>query len=196
MTSRERMLVAMNNGQPDYVPVAPDTSNMIPCRLTGKPFWDIYLYQDPPLWQAYIHCAKHFGFDGWLPGVPMEFDHEVEAAAGQPKWTQAIVQRTANRIYTRSHATIDGKEQWTDYCTVYYIADPPTWGLLLAKVGLSEGPPESWEDVVPRTSYPGITAFLRATELMGEDGIVGPAVGLPGLGLQPESVYEYYDNPE
>jgi uroporphyrinogen decarboxylase len=33
-------------------------------------------------------------------------------------------------------------------------------------------------------------------ELMGEDGVVGPAVGLPGLGLQPESVYEYYDNPD
>ena len=63
MTSRQRMLIAMTNGQPDMVPVAPDTSNMIPCRLTGKPFWDIYLYQDPPLWQAYIHCVKHFGFD-------------------------------------------------------------------------------------------------------------------------------------
>jgi len=47
------MLVAMRNGQPDCVPAAPDMSNMIPCRLTGKPFWDIYLYHDPPLWMAY-----------------------------------------------------------------------------------------------------------------------------------------------
>ena len=53
MTAKQRMLIAMRNGQPDCVPVAPDTSNMIPCRLTGKPFWDIYLYQDPPRWQAY-----------------------------------------------------------------------------------------------------------------------------------------------
>ena len=65
MTSRERMLAAMRLEQPDMVPVCPDTSNMIPCRLTGKPFWDIYLYQDPPLWLAYIDCVKHFGFDGW-----------------------------------------------------------------------------------------------------------------------------------
>ena len=43
MTSRERMLAAMSLEQPDSVPVTPDMSNMIPCRLTGKPFWDIYL---------------------------------------------------------------------------------------------------------------------------------------------------------
>ncbi len=30
------MLVAMRGGQPDCVPAAPDMSNMIPCRLTGK----------------------------------------------------------------------------------------------------------------------------------------------------------------
>lgn len=66
MTSRERMLIAMRNGQPDRIPAAPDISNMIPCRLTGKPFWDIYLYQDPPLWQAYMDAVEYFGTDGWV----------------------------------------------------------------------------------------------------------------------------------
>ena len=75
MTSKKRMLVAMNGGQPDCVPVAPDMSNMIPCLLTGKPFWDIYLYQDPPRWKAYIDAAKHFGFDGWLDSLPVQFDY-------------------------------------------------------------------------------------------------------------------------
>ncbi len=195
MTSKERMLTAMRNRQPDRVPVAPDTSNMIPCRLTGKPFWDIYLYQDPPLWQAYIHCARHFGFDGWLAGVPVQLDYEAEAAVNGPRWRNAIVHRTPTRIYTRSHATIDGKEQWTDTCTVFYIADPPTAGVPLAKVGLPAGPPEEWEDVEPRNHYPGLEAYHGANELMGDAGVVGVAVHIPGLGLQPESVYEYYDNP-
>lgn len=44
MTSKERILVAMQNKEADMVPVSPDISNMIPCKLTGKPFWDIYLY--------------------------------------------------------------------------------------------------------------------------------------------------------
>ena len=65
MTSRERMITAFKNRQPDMVPVSPDMSNMIPARLTGQPFWDIYLYNDPPLEDAYIEAVRHFGFDGW-----------------------------------------------------------------------------------------------------------------------------------
>ena len=196
MTSKERMLTAMRNGVPDMVPVSPDMSNMIPCKLTGKPFWDIYLYQDPPLWMAFIDAVKHFGIDGWLPGVPVVFDYQVEAGQSGPQWRQAIVARTEERIYTRYHWSEKGQEHWTDWCTVYYIADPPTGCVPLAKVGLPEGPPETWEDVEPRTSYPGTQAFDRANELMGDDGVVGVAVDLPGLALAPESVYEYYDSPE
>lgn len=30
----------MQNKQPDMVPVSPDISNMIPCKLTGKEWWN------------------------------------------------------------------------------------------------------------------------------------------------------------
>ena len=53
MNSRERLLTVLRGAIPDCVPVMPDTSNMIPARLTGKPFWDLYLYNDPPIWEAY-----------------------------------------------------------------------------------------------------------------------------------------------
>jgi len=195
MTSKQRMIVAMKGQQPDCVPVAPDTSNMIPCRLTGKPFWDIYLYQDPPLWQAYLNAVKHFGFDGWLPGIPIQLDYEVEASAKATGWQQAIVHRTPDRIYTRSHAEIDGETRWANHCTVYYIDNPPTGGLPLSKVGLSESAPTEWEDVHPRTSFPGLEAYDRATELMGDSGVIGIGVGLPGLNLRDEkSMYDYYDD--
>ncbi len=194
MTSKQRMLTAMRNRQPDMVPVAPDISNMIPCKLTGKPFWDIYLYQDPPLWKAYIDACKFFGFDGWQPAVPIELDDQQNARLAGPDWKEAIVHRTPERIYTRMHARIDGQEAWSEHITVYYIADPPTAGVRPEKVGLSSAPPPRWEDVQPRTQYEGIEAFQAARDLMGDDGVVGMAVGLPGLGLHPESVYEYYDN--
>ncbi|MCL5103610.1 MAG: hypothetical protein M1133_05785 [Armatimonadetes bacterium] len=194
MTSKERMLVAMRNGQPDRVPVAPDTSNMIPCRLTGKPFWDIYLYQDPPLWNAYIDAVRHFGFDGWLPNVPIEFDFEREAKLDQPQWREAIVHKTADRIYTRMHAQVDGGERWSEFCNVYYIDNPPTERVPLSKVGLSESAPSQWEDVQPRTSHTGLEAFHAAREYMGDSGVVGLCDGLPGLGIHPESIYEYYDD--
>ena len=41
MTGRERLLTVLRGGIPDCVPVAPDFSNMIPARLTGKPFWGL-----------------------------------------------------------------------------------------------------------------------------------------------------------
>ena len=44
MTSRERLLRVLSGKIPDCVPVSPDFSNMIPAKLTGKPFWDIYLF--------------------------------------------------------------------------------------------------------------------------------------------------------
>jgi uroporphyrinogen-III decarboxylase len=64
MTSRERLLAVLHGQLPDCVPVCPDISNMVPARLTGKPFWDIYVYQDPPLWKAYIDACKCFDIDG------------------------------------------------------------------------------------------------------------------------------------
>ena len=194
MTSKERMLTAMRNGQPDCVPVAPDISNMIPCKLTGKPFWDIYLYDDPPWWQVYINAAEHFGFDGWLYTVPIVFDYEREAREGQPVWQEAIVARTDERIYTRTHAEVDGEQRWSEMCSVYYIADPPTGGVPLAKVGLPERPPTDWEDVHKRTCYRGLEAFHEANRVMGDDGVVALSIGLPGLAVwNPGSIYEYYD---
>src|SRR4030067_2133654 len=64
MTSRERSLTVLKGGIPDCVPVCPDISNMVPARLTGKPFWDIYVYQNPPLWKAHLDAMKHFDLDG------------------------------------------------------------------------------------------------------------------------------------
>ena len=193
MTSKERMLTAMAGGIPDSVPVAPDTSNMIPCRLTGKPFWDVYLYQDPPLWEAYIDTVKYFGFDGWLPSVPVEFLFEETEL--EPRKQEAIVRRTRDRIYTRFYTEDGGKRKWTGYCNVYYAADPPTRNLELGKVGLSDFTPTEWEDVQPVRQWAGAEAYHAARELMGDRGVVGVSVGLPGLYVRnPEEIYEYYDD--
>ncbi len=64
MNHRERLQTVLRGGIPDHVPVAPDFSNMIPARLTGKPFWDLYLYNDPPIWEAYIAAARLFDAAG------------------------------------------------------------------------------------------------------------------------------------
>ncbi len=93
------------------------------------------------------------------------------------------------------HGKFDGKEHWSDSCNVYYIADPPTANVTLDKVGLPSGVPAEWEDVVPRTNYKENEEFRTAYEMMGDDGAVAVCVGLPGLSLNSESIYEYCDDP-
>ena len=197
MNGKERMITAIRNKQPDHVPVAPDISNMIPCRLTGKPFWDIYLYEDPPLWKAYINAVKHFGMDGWLYDVPLELEYSRKDKEEIPVWRKAIVERTDERIYTRRHRSVNGKEEWTDWCDVYYIADSPTNKIPIKKLGLPPGSPGEWEDVEPRTHYEGLEAFHEANRMMDGDGVVAKCVGLPGLDVRnTDAIFEYYDEKE
>lgn len=74
MTGKERMLTAMRRGIPDRVPASPDISNMVPARLTGKDFWEVYLFDNPSLGRAYMDAVRKFGIDAWylygkLPGA-------------------------------------------------------------------------------------------------------------------------------
>ena len=41
LSARENIIAALFNEIPDYVPCCPDISNMIPARMTEKPFWDM-----------------------------------------------------------------------------------------------------------------------------------------------------------
>jgi len=101
MTSRERLLAVMRGEIPDCVPCCPDISNMVPCRLTGKPFWDVYFNQDPPLWRAYIDAVRYFGMDGWFiygspdPGKKTKATRTAKLVEKRPdRWTARITWHT------------------------------------------------------------------------------------------------------
>ena len=82
---------------PDRVPVSPDISNMVPCRLTGKPFWGIYLHGDPPLWKAHLDANRRFGLDAWF--YRGRLDLEIEPTN---EVTNRIVDRREDRIVQES----------------------------------------------------------------------------------------------
>ena len=143
MKPRERLLTVLTGGIPDCVPVAPDFSNMIPAKLTGKPFWDLYLYNDPPIWEAYIACAKYFGIDSVMDGYfPLTFPDEVVDEG----WEDYIVFRSPERIVTQAGRREGGGMSWQETVTVYYVADPPTRRVPPAKIGLPLIP-ERWEPI-------------------------------------------------
>ncbi|MHB9033261.1 MAG: uroporphyrinogen decarboxylase family protein [Anaerolineae bacterium] len=195
LTARERFIIAMKNGQADRVPCAPDISNMIPCRLTGRPFWDIYYYQSPPLWKAYLEAVKILGIDGWFfygsPGFSVP--HPLEA-------TQTAFRWSAERLvvdYRISTPAGDLTEQMT-----YYIADSPTKTIKPIKDFKSDWKKLRYLMQEPIRSDPELAEIQRKE--VGDLGVFGMAVGLPGFqnwfglaeGTETALTYLYYDEPE
>jgi len=195
MTPRERMLIAMQGGKPDRVPACPDISNMIPCRLTGKPFWEIYYFREPALWEAYIEAVRYFGIDGWFTYGDMQFQWPVERYEAIEE-----MRRTAERMTVRYRGRLDGARY--TYEVTYYVADPPTttekmvkdltadWGLLERLFA----PPVGYNPSLLR----------KQREEFGELGIFGVSIGYPGFqawfglfqGGVEKLTYAYYDAPE
>jgi len=194
MTPRERLQTVLAGQIPDCVPVMPDTSNMIPARLTGKCFWDLYLYQDPPIWEAYVAAAKRFDFDVLMDGYcPLRFADEAPPDA--PPWRPFIVARGPDRIVVQdSHA--DGPRRvWADHVTVYRVADPPVV-VPPERVGLPPEP-QRFEPVEPVKCVDlGPENFRRLKRLMGDQGLVGATLTNSLAFGNEEDAYRYHDHPE
>ncbi len=118
MTPRERFLLAMTNGQADRVPCTPDFSCMIPCRLTGKPYWDVLLWNDPPHWQAYLDAVNYFGTEAWFwSGLDYTYADGVTVES-------AVVTRTPERLTNRWTMHTPEGDLWQE--RLYYHDDPDT----------------------------------------------------------------------
>ena len=193
MNPRQRLLTVLKGEIPDCVPVAPDFSNMIPAKLTGKPFWQLYLYNDPPIWEAYIECAKYFNIDSLMDGYfPLTFPEEIQDEG----WEDYIVFRSNERIITQAGRKENGKMVWKPTVNVYYLADPPTMNVPPEKVSLPPVP-ERWEPVEGRKEVDlGPTGLKRVKELMGDQGLVGVFVTSTAALNSQEEIYYYFDHPE
>jgi len=172
MNSRERLLIAMTGGRPDRVPCTPDFSNMIPCRLTGKPFWDIYLHNDPPLWQAYIDAARYFGVDAWFFEGRLDFGYKNNV-----DYRSSIVSQDDERIV--QHTVIGTPSGDMEAENTYYSADPPTPTVKAAK-DLKEDFRKLRHMFAPPTSFTTDTA-RRQKLALGDDQAFGACVGYPGF---------------
>ncbi|MFA7186186.1 MAG: uroporphyrinogen decarboxylase family protein [Victivallales bacterium] len=193
MTSSERLRKVLRGEIPDCVPAAPDFSNMIPAKMTGKPFWDLYLYNDPPIWEAYVNCAKFFEIDTLMDGYfPLRF---AEETANEPPWKKAIVSESAEMIITRDYYVESGKTCWKDTADVFYKYDPPTRNIKPEKLNLPPAPPK-WrpvENIKPVDCSPD--GYKKIKQLIGERGLAGVWVSSTGLLTCEEDIFAYYDNP-
>ncbi|MEN6386710.1 MAG: uroporphyrinogen decarboxylase family protein, partial [Phycisphaerales bacterium] len=190
MTPKERLQTVLAGKIPDRVPVSPDFSNMIPAKRTGKPFWDIYLYNDPPIWEAYIDCAKHFGIDALMDGYfPLNFPEECE----KDEWVTAIVSKNSERIVTQRYRKANNKFFWEPFVNVFPKDNPGIYRVSPDKLQLPQEPLkcEKLTGVKPVDIGPkGLTKIKRR---LGDQGLVGVFVTYTIAFSTQEDIFKYYD---
>jgi len=164
---------------------------MVPCRLTGKPFWDIYVYQDPSLWKAHIDALKYFGLDG---GFEIYSFGDLFGDY-RSKWVDKIVHRYEDgRFVTQQFH--EESNSWSRTIVVHTADNPPATNILPEKIGLPEVP-TAWEDIEGVKEWPtGMELWQLIKEEMGDHGILGMPSGASTAILGgPDAIYDYYDNP-
>lgn len=201
MTARERMITAIKNQKPDRVPVAPDISNMVPARLTGRPFFDIYVDSNPPLWKAYLDAVRYYGIDGWFIYGDMQFQNPGTTFAGRsgvPRERILYSNRTPERWVIGYEGRL-GPCTYT-YEVTYYLADSPTVTIKPIKDIDADWELIKWWYAAPVGYDPSLIREQRKE--LGELGALGVTVCYPGLqywvsadfgGGLPPMTYWYYD---
>lgn len=193
MTSKERLMTALRNKQPDRIPATPDISIMIPWRLTGKPYWDIAINSNPSYSIAYINAAKHFGIDGWLFCGTLLYSQKSNVVQNQK---------------------IDKKD---DVWTIHTTLTTPDGDLSSVSVchrdnpGIStiEYPVKNFKEDFKKIKhlYSEVIScdssiYLDQKKLMGDTGVICHYIDPPGfqnyghLMHLDELIFAYYDYPE
>ena len=195
MSGRERIMTALRNKQPDRVPATPDISIMIPTRLTGKPFWEVELNDNPSLTQAYINAVKYFGIDGWMFNGTLNYKIKSDV-------------RYENKVIKQS------KERYEMLTTLY----TPDGDLTQRTILPFDNPSTAVEKFIKdfkndfkkiKHLYADVIScddsiYRQQREQMGEDGMICCYVGVPGFqnwvgyfnGNMETLTYAYYDYPE
>ena len=168
MTSRERLITALKLEVPDRVPVAPDFSNMIPCRYTGKPFWEIYVNRNPPLWTARLKVDRKFDFDTILhTGLGSSPDDPISEtrilSKEEDQWTVENILHAQKGDLTTQTVYPRHKSPWI---IKPLITDPETeTDVLLSTLT------DPWKK--------DTSAFEEARKQLGEGGITAAGTAVP-----------------
>jgi uroporphyrinogen decarboxylase len=191
MKSRERLLAVLQGQIPDCVPACPDISNMIPARLTGKPFWDIYVYQDPPLWKAYIDAAKYFDIDAGF-----ELYDFGDLFNDKPVCERRIVDRRADGSFVTQEYYPE-TDEWSKYIEVHTAAMPPSTLVKPETLGLPPIP-DTWESITGVKQWPkGMELWKHIKRELGNQGVLGMPSGMSTLIItDKDDIIEYHRHPE
>jgi uroporphyrinogen decarboxylase len=194
MTPKERIMTALRGGTPDRVPATPDIYAMVPCKMTGKPFWDIFINNTPPLWKAYVDAANYFDIEGWAIYGDLKIKLKSNITS------ETIVEKDAHGWTARTILhTPDGDLIQASFCPP---DNPPTETEKMIKDF-----PKDFKKV--KHFFSDIVGydkeyFTEQCRYMGDRGIMSICVIPPGFqlymfyfhGSVEAATYAYYDRPD
>jgi len=199
MSSRERFLTAVRNQVPDRVPACPCLWAMVPVRRTGKPFWDIFYHNNPPLWKTYLDAVDYYGIDGRFLYGGLDFTFDI-SERGSVDIQDKIIEQTDERLVVRRvYKTEKGD---LDETTVYMAGDPPTKTVRVIKDIVRDLP--AYKCLCPKpVGYTSELADEQRREA-GERAAFCLSLNYPGFhffndifdGGLPAATYAYMDHPE
>ncbi|MEI6846234.1 MAG: uroporphyrinogen decarboxylase family protein, partial [Candidatus Firestonebacteria bacterium] len=159
----------------------------------GKKFWELYLYNDPPIWDAYVDCAKFFDIDSLMDGYfPLRFEDEID----KRPWQKYFVFKDEKKLVTQRAYKDNGKLVWDPFVEVFH-SDNPATGMLAEKIGLP-ALPKTYELVEGiKNVDTGYEGFKKLKARLGDQGLIGIGGGAGTSALwDEEMIMWYYDHPE
>src|SRR5690554_6573788 len=177
MTGRQRMLTAFSLREADCVPVAPDLSAMVPVRLSGRPFDEMFLdglphhgYASASVAQAYVDAVRYYGMDGWYI-----YGSLPEIIPEERQWKETIRPRPeGGQIKCRVAQTPYG-ELKTE--TVYFPDEPP-WDTEKPIKDLKRDWPRLRWMMGEDENWQWASEFVDRDRI-GEDGVYSVSIGIP-----------------
>lgn len=192
MTSRERLLCALNHGQPDRVPVSPDISFMYPAKYSGKPYWEVGMNANPPVWKMTADLARQFEFDAMIQvkSDSSDFEKKIEHSEVIQDLTDYKDVRTT---YETPKGTLDK--------TVRHFAAKSAWQMVPMIKDVEKDCPKLLS-ILENSNDKTVLKQKKAKEYLGDDGIIGDYIGAPThywcnlRGSIQDAILDFYDYPE
>lgn len=166
MTSRERMLAAYRNQQPDCVPVSPELWYDVPLLVSGVPFEEVCLGHHP-LWKIQLQAHDYFGSDAWIVPFP-----GASAAAPETETTSRWIDRDTLEIACTFHTSGGPLRRVTRNTGSYY-----DWAIEHPVKELLADMPRYEEVVLADPRQCDFSEIREAIAGTGEKGLVTAFVG-------------------
>jgi hypothetical protein len=116
LTPKERITAAFRNEKPDHLPVSPELWDVIPFRVSGRPFYEFggTSFGKTPLWKAQLEAYKFFNCEAWIPVEPGQSKRQVGMVESTSHFinyqlivTEVVYKTSKGNLYETKHSCFD-----------------------------------------------------------------------------------------